>query len=127
MKVCIGGTFNILHKGHKKLINKAFQIAGKKVSVFIGLTTGKILNKKSYVKTFEERKIILMQYLHEKGFIKRGIIKSIRDRYGPSIEKEFDVIVVSPETIKTAEEINKKAKIQGLSKILCLLYTKRVS
>ena len=61
MKVCIGGTFNIFHKGHKKLIDKAFQIAGKKGSVFIGLTTGKILNKKPYVKTFEERKEFLLK------------------------------------------------------------------
>lgn len=113
MKVCMGGTFNILHRGHKELINKAFQIAGKNGSVFIGLTTSNILGKKSYLKTFEEREEILIQYLHEKGFIERAIIKPIKDRYGPSIEKDFNAIVVSSETVKTAEEINKKRMEKG--------------
>lgn len=109
----MGGTFNILHRGHKELINKAFQIAGKNGSVFIGLTTSNILGKKSYLKTFEEREEILIQYLHEKGFIERAIIKPIKDRYGPSIEKDFNAIVVSSETVKTAEEINKKRMEKG--------------
>ena len=43
MKVCIGGTFNTLHKGHKKLFDKAFQISGKNGDVFIGVTKEKTL------------------------------------------------------------------------------------
>ena len=56
MKVCIGGTFDKLHKGHKLLINKAFEVAGKNGSVFIGLTTGKIVENKKNVNPFQERK-----------------------------------------------------------------------
>jgi len=113
MKVCLGGTFNILHKGHKKLIDKAYEIAGKNGSVFIGLATGELSDKKSYLKTYKVRKQTLKQYLHEKGFIERAIIKPIKDRYGPSIEKDFNAIVVSSETVKTAEEINKKRMEKG--------------
>ena len=43
MKVCIGGTFNLLHKGHKLLIKKAFEVAGKNGSVLIGVTSGKLI------------------------------------------------------------------------------------
>ena len=110
MRVCIGGTFDILHKGHKLLIDKAFQIAGKKGSVFIGVTTGEILKRKRIVKSFEMRKKAIEQYLYEKGFIERGVIGSIVDKYGPSVEGEFDAIVVSPETVKTGEEINMKRR-----------------
>ena len=49
MKVCIGGTFNTLHKGHKELFDKAFQIAGKNGDVFIGVTKEKMLQKKKFV------------------------------------------------------------------------------
>ena len=42
MKVCIGGTFDTLHKGHELLIDKAFQTAGEQGSVFIGITKGEI-------------------------------------------------------------------------------------
>ena len=113
MTVCIGGTFNILHKGHKLLIDKAFQIAGKKGSVFIGLTTGEIIKRKIDVKPFEIRKKTIEQYLHKKGFFERTIIKPIKDKYGPSINGEFDAIVISPETRKTAEEINNKRRKNG--------------
>lgn len=117
MRVCIGGTFDPLHKGHKLLINKAFQMAGKQGSIFIGITTGEIIRGKRDIKPFEERKKAVEQYLYEKGFIERAIVKPITDKYGPSIEKEFDAIVISPETRKTAEEINEKRKQKGIKQL----------
>ena len=39
--------------------------------------------------------------------------KPIFDKYGPTIDEDFDAIVVSPETRKTAEEINFKRKKNG--------------
>ncbi len=46
MKVVLGGTFDIIHKGHKKLIDKAFETASENGSVFIGVSTGDLLNCK---------------------------------------------------------------------------------
>jgi len=108
MIVCIGGTFNILHKGHKILISKAFEKAGKTGKVFIGVTKGEILQNKIYVKPYNERVNAIKKYLLKQGYDKQAIIKPILDKYGPTIDGEFDAIIVSPETIKNAEEINKK-------------------
>jgi len=105
MRVCIGGTFDTLHKGHELLIDKAFQTAGKQGSVFIGITTGEIPKTKGNIKSFEERKKTIEQYLLKK------------DKYGPSIRDEFDAIVISPETKPTAEEINDKRR-QNMKKPL---------
>ena len=113
MRICIGGTFDLLHKGHKKLIDKAFKIAGKNGFVFIGLAVNKMTKRKKSVGKFEERKKKLKDYLFEKSFIDRALIKQITDKYGPSVEGDFDAIVVSPETIKTAEEINIKRVENG--------------
>lgn len=113
MKVCVGGTFNILHKGHKSLIEKAFEIAGKNGSVFIGLATGELTENKKSVKSLKLRKKNLEEYLTKKGFFNQTTIKPITDKYGPSVDEDFDAIVVSPETIKTAEEINKKRIRKG--------------
>jgi pantetheine-phosphate adenylyltransferase len=110
MRVCIGGTFNILHKGHKLLIDKAFEVAGLKGYVFIGITTGDILTGKKDVKSTIERRKSIEKYLAKKGFINRAVIEPIEDKYGPSVKKEFDAIIVSPETKNTAEDINKKRK-----------------
>jgi pantetheine-phosphate adenylyltransferase len=113
MKVCIGGTFSILHKGHKILIGKAFELAGEKGSVFIGLSSGHLLKNKKITETFKKRKEKLKQYLLKKGFLDNTIIKPITDKYGPSIDGDFDAIVVSPETKITAKEINEKRKVRG--------------
>ena len=108
MKVCIGGTFNILHKGHKFLIDKAFKTAGKNGFVFIGVTAGIMIKKKKNVKSLKERIKSLNEYLTSKGYKKNAEIKPIYDKYGVALEEEYDAIIVSPETLKTAELINKK-------------------
>lgn len=110
MRVCIGGTFNVLHKGHKLLINKAIRAAGKQGYLFIGITEGDIIKTKENIKPFEERKKMINNYILEKNAAPKVEIKPIKDKYGPSIKEDFDTIVVSPETAKTAEEINKKRK-----------------
>jgi len=113
MRVCIGGTFDTLHKGHKLLIDKALQTAGKQGSVFIGVTTENMSKIKGDIKSFKRRRKNIEKYLISKGYINRTIIKEIFDKYGPSIEGNFDAIVVSPETKSTAEEINKKRRQKG--------------
>lgn len=113
MKVCIGGTFDILHQGHRTLIDKAFEVAGTHGSVFIGIATGELLQQKNDVKPLNERKRSIKQYLSSKGVLDQAIIQPITNKYGPLLEEDFDVIVVSPETVKTAEEINRKRKSTG--------------
>jgi pantetheine-phosphate adenylyltransferase len=108
MKVCIGGTFNILHKGHKKLIDKAFQIAGDNGIVFIGVVKGNLLKEKKFIKPFDIRVNSINQYLKSKEYSKHALIRPIYHIYGSAVDGDFDAIIVSPETIKNAEEINKK-------------------
>jgi pantetheine-phosphate adenylyltransferase len=108
MKICIGGTFDILHKGHKRLIDKALEVAEENGFLFIGVTIGKAIKSKKDVKSFKERKNTLVDYLSQKKIMSTIVIEPIKDPYGPSVEGDFDAIVVSPETIYTAEEINKK-------------------
>ena len=113
MRVCLGGTFNILHKGHKKLFDKAFQTAGENGTVFIGVTHGEMLQKKKNVAPFDKRVNTIKKYLKSKEYDRRAIIKPIYDKYGPTIDEEYNAIIVSPETIINAEEINKKRVNNG--------------
>lgn len=104
--VCLGGTFDIIHRGHEKLIEKAFEVAKE---VFIGLTSDRMVNKK--VKSYKERKNQLLNYLKSKNF--KAKIVQINNIYGKTLEEDFDGIVVSPETEKIAKEINELRNAKG--------------
>ena len=113
MKVCVGGTFNPLHKGHKELLRKAFHVAGSNGSVFIGVTSSAMAQKKGEATSFEKRKQAIMQFLAEEHLLQQVTIQRIFDTYGPTLEGDYDAIIVSPETEPTAKEINRKRKHLG--------------
>lgn len=106
MKVCFSGTFNVLHKGHKFLIDKAFKAAGKNGTVFIGLTKGELLEQKKILVPFNERLKALDDYLKKQGYKKQAVIVPITHKTGPAAYEDYDAIIVSPETSKNAQEIN---------------------
>ena len=104
-KVVVGGTFDILHRGHEVLLKKAFAL-GK---VTIGLTSNVLARKvkKRKVRDFKYRKRELEDFIKKEFKVKPKIIK-IEDKFGSTLKEDFDYIVVSPETYKTAILINKK-------------------
>lgn len=108
MKVCFSGTFNVLHKGHKHLIEKAFQTAGEKGKVYIGITEGKLLDHKKYKRPLSERMNTLKKYLQSKGYLDRVEIVVITDEFRLAISGEYDAMITSPETKENAIQINKK-------------------
>jgi pantetheine-phosphate adenylyltransferase len=117
MRVCIGGTFNRLHKGHKKLIEKAIKLAGHDGFLFIGICNQSLLENKPYVEIFEKRRNNLLLFLHsfkKKEQLPTVVLEPIEKVEGPTLSRDFDAIVVSPETKKNAEIINKKREQRDL-------------
>ncbi len=115
MNIVIGGTFGYLHKGHVALISKAFELGD---FIYIGLTTDAyVLRAKpgEDVPPYVERKAALDKLAH--SLKKRYTIGPLEDRYGPSTTGNFDAIVVSEETYKSALEINRIRKKNGLNEL----------
>ncbi len=106
MKVCVGGTFNIFHKGHEELLDKAFETAGKDGIVYIGILVGEMLKNKKFAVPKEDREKEVKKYLINNNYEKCAVIKEIYDIYGLAVDMDVDAIVVSPESIKNAEAIN---------------------
>lgn len=104
-KVVIGGTFDIFHKGHEAILKKAFEL-GK---VEIGLTSDKMAQelRKRRIKKYEERERKLEDFI-KRNFKRKYKIIEIEDKFGFTLKKDFDYIVVSPKTYETAVEINKE-------------------
>jgi len=104
-KVVVGGTFDILHDGHKALLRKAYELG----EVLIGLTSDAMAGKRKRRKTedFKYRKKELESFIRKEFNIKPKIVK-IEDKFGPTLKEDFDYIVVSPKTYKTVLLINKE-------------------
>ena len=112
MRVGIGGTFNVIHKGHELLFETAFTVGD---SVEIGLTSDEFARKiKSVpVQPYFMRKAALARFLERYG--KPFDIVMISDVKGTAATSEtIDAIVVSPETRENADDINDSRRRNGL-------------
>jgi pantetheine-phosphate adenylyltransferase len=113
--VAVGGTFDELHKGHRILLMKAFDV-GK--HVLIGLCSDDFaqkLNKPHAVAPYNNRSEDLRAFLLEHGLLERAKIVPLKDPYGPTLSKGcIEALIVSKETEPTAMEINKKRKESAL-------------
>jgi len=108
-KVAVGGTFDELHKGHRILLAKAFEIGEM---VLIGLCTdefAKKMSKPHVTAPYEARLKELQAFLKKSNPDGKTEIIPLNDPYGNTLtEKCIEAIVVSEETEKTALKINQK-------------------
>jgi len=113
--VAMGGTFDVLHRGHRRLLRKAFSIGRE---VMIGLTSDQFarsLHKPHKFDTYSKRKTDLERVLSRWGVLSRAKIVPLNDRFGPTVRvQKIQALVVSRRTLKTAYEINAKRKAKGL-------------
>ncbi len=115
MKVALGGTFEPLHEGHKKLIEVAIKLGGK--DIMIGITSDEMARDRvRSVLPFKIRTENVKRYILKKYGFEPKIVM-INDRFGKTLEIDFDYLIVSPETYKIALEINKKREELGKKKI----------
>jgi cytidyltransferase-like protein len=121
-EVGVGGTFDELHKGHKALLSKAFDVGQH---VLIGLCSddfaGK-LAKPHQVAPYDQRLADLRDYLRERNWLHRATIVPLNDPYGSTLLKgSIEALVVSKETERTAVEIKNKrqrAREPGLNIVI---------
>ena len=112
--VALGGTFEIVHKGHRTLLAAAFDIGDR---VQIGLTSDRLANssRSRRVHPYEEREEALRAYIDRTYPGSDYTIEMIDDRFGPAIHLEdLDVLVVSVNTHPTGIELNNVRKGRGL-------------
>ena len=114
----MGGTFDVLHKGHRRLLREAF-IVGRRVA--IGVTSDKFarsLHKPHKLDPFSVRRKELQKLLARWHVLSHAKIVQLDDRYGPAVsDKKMQAIVVSRRTISTAHRINALRRSRGLKSL----------
>ncbi|MGA2161238.1 MAG: phosphopantetheine adenylyltransferase [Methanoregula sp.] len=126
MKVMVGGTFDPLHDGHKRLLTRSFALAGPEGEVVIGLTTDAFASRKTHpIHPFAERKADLETFItfsiiakaEENKYATHWEVVPLSDRFGSALDADFDAIVVSEETLPVAVEINRLRRERKLRKV----------
>ena len=103
----MGGTFDIIHRGHLELLRGAFSISSK---VIIGLTSDEFARKKGKdpEHDYSQRYETLQDAIRENFPNSKYEISKLENDFGPAVlEKEVEALVVSSETSPKGEELNR--------------------
>lgn len=105
----LGGTFDRLHSGHKKLIDTALEVAEK---ISVGITINSFTKDKKYaeiIEKYEQRKTNLENYYRAQLLAGRMSTFPLKDAFGPTLsDNTIDCLVVTEHTLPGAEAINQK-------------------
>jgi cytidyltransferase-like protein len=114
--IAMGGTFDCIHNGHRKLL--AYAASMCKDTLTVGITGDVMLAKKSnasMIGSFETRKNNLYNFVRTiKPDLKLNIVE-LSEPFGPTItEDNIQAIIVSSETIGGAVKINQVRRDKGM-------------
>jgi len=115
--VAMGGTFDIIHAGHLKLLAHAFTISSK---VIIGLTGDVFAKKmgKNVANNYKQRLELLKAKITDDFPNSNFEISELENDFGPTVLKEqVEALVVSEETKEKGKILNDLRREKGLSEV----------
>jgi pantetheine-phosphate adenylyltransferase len=104
--VAMGGTFDIIHKGHLTLLSNAFAVSDK---VIIGITSDELATKKGkiLVNKYDQRFENLISVISKEFPNSSFQISKLENDFGPAVlEKEVEALIVSDETSTQGKILN---------------------
>ena len=105
--VALGGTFDVLHAGHRHLLSEAFKLGDM---VLIGVTSDQLvttLHKKHQVRPFSSRVRDLRMFLKTRRWSSRVRVTMLREPYGPAARrKKLEALIVSKGTLPSGRRLN---------------------
>ena len=117
-KAAVGGTFDILHLGHKRLLERTFELSSH---VVIGITSDNFVSKlnKTTSNDYNLRVRNLENFVKLKFPNHKFEIYKLEDYFGPaSFLDDIDIIVLTPENHHRLESLNRTRISNGFSVII---------
>ncbi len=105
--IAMGGTFDIIHRGHLTLLSNAFEISDK---VIIGLTSDEFAEKKGKIPNnkYDQRLENLITTISKEFPNTLFEISKLDNDFGPAVlERDVEALVVSDETKNQGDVLNK--------------------
>ncbi len=115
--VALGGTFDIIHKGHLALLQKGFSISSK---VIIGLTSDELATKKGkhLLHNHSQRFELLESTIKENFPNSHYEISKLDNDFGPAVlEGAVEALVVSEETTGKGKILNELRRQRHLASV----------
>jgi phosphopantetheine adenylyltransferase len=117
-KVATGGTFAVIHKGHKRLF---FESAKKGLPVTVGVTVNPLVAKNHSVPSFEQRYSMIKEFFIHSFGMEPNLV-GLTDHYGPVVnDPDYGFLVTSEENLPYACEINKIRIARGFEAVQIIL------
>jgi len=104
--IAMGGTFDIIHRGHLTLLTNAFEISDK---VIIGLTSDEFVQEKgkNTIHKYDERLKNLLSLIFKEFPNVFFEISQLNNDFGPAVlEKDVQALIVSDETSNQGNLLN---------------------
>ena len=123
IKICLGGTFDHLHEGHKNLLEIAVKLGQK---VLIGLTTEPLLKSKKHreqMQSYKQREDGVVNFLEDVLKLSKAEydIIPLEDPFGPAISNSsLDSMICSSETFRGCLKINQIRIKLGLKPLILI-------
>ena len=128
-KVVLGGTFDYLHNGHKRLLTMTAMICTKEIT--IGVTSDLMLKNKKFaekIQPLSTRKGKVREFLRAIKPSLKVNIETIDDAFGPSIRlPDLEAITGSMETLSGCLAVNKIRKERGLKELKIVITSRAQS
>ena len=115
--VALGGTFDIIHKGHLELLKNAFLVSSHAI---IGLTGDELAQKmgKKLLNNYSKRLQTLQETIKKNFSDSSFSISKLDNDFGPAaIEGDVQALVVSEETKNKGEILNKLRREKNLPQV----------
>ncbi len=115
MNVALGGTFDPVHDGHRRLFERAFEHG----DVTVGLTSDDLAPKTRHedreIRSYDERERDLAAELEPlaREYGREFEIRPLEEPTGIATEPLFDMLIVSPETVDGGLQINDLRRDRG--------------
>ena len=123
--VATGGTFDLVHKGHRALLKRSFEVGDH---VIIGITSDGLARRmgKNRARKYFDRERELHTYLTREFQGRSYEIAELQDFFGPAVTRsDVEAVVASEETLERVEEASRQRHERG-NPDLCAVLVKYV-